>query len=88
MNTFGEWFSWCSFNSGDTKYACEQAWNAGFEACKREAVAVKPVVSDEEIKNAGNMFNDKMAGDDVSRMSFIEGAKWMRSKLNSEQGER
>lgn len=28
---FEEWYSWCSFNSGDTKHACREAWNAAIQ---------------------------------------------------------
>lgn len=39
---FEEWWSWCSFNSGDVKYACSESWRAAFEAGRRSAVVKLP----------------------------------------------
>jgi len=32
IDAFEEWYSLCSFNSGDTKYACKAAWQAALRS--------------------------------------------------------
>lgn len=79
MTSFDEWYSWCSFNSGDIKHACREAYTAG-----QKSVLDRMPSEDEIVKFAkeSNIFVQLQLPPDYYAR---RGAFWLRDKLT--QGE-
>jgi len=45
---FEEWYSWCSFNSGDTKYACREAWQAACASTEKRLLMSRVSLPEKE----------------------------------------
>lgn len=79
---FEEWYSMCSFNSGDTKYACSEAWRQAFERGRESVLSKLPAISEYMDKglelDAQQRAEDPMAHYvEVSRLHY----EWLLAKL-------